>query len=221
MLKKQLLHFLKKFYKIILIILFFFSLIVFIIIYPFLFNKPEQTIINEYNSETSFFSSDGESSIENGFQGFLNNYERHEFVLTSFDIYEPSYSLVREYSDTLKDITLIKLRRNGFFSWDVVYSQTSNIKNYTFPQVLDLAKTHDLSKQNPDPENITVFKPPTPEEIQRRRESQDFEESQAGQDYVTELKVCYDTFLETEETEEDLNQQIECIITVEEKYKIK
>jgi len=146
--------------KFIKIIIFVLALIIitglFILIFPLLFEKPNKSIIDEFNSEKSFFSQDKNSRIDGGFNAVVRD-QNYSIVQTKFDFFKPQYAFIREskVSDFSK-VWLIQLERKNIIDW--------KISSFTLIQTkLDLNKTreivqkYDLSTNNPDPQNITVF----------------------------------------------------------------
>jgi len=139
-------------------IIFIMVAILSIIFYPFLFNLPIKVIVDEYNSDNSFFSIDGGSKLKDGFSFFKKYYKNYSIVLTNFDVINPKYSLVLESPNAsdLSYIQLITLERKDIISWKVKDVKAVTLKK-DYETSIAMASRYDLSTNNPDPENITIF----------------------------------------------------------------
>jgi hypothetical protein len=180
-----------------------------ILTYPFLFNIPEKTIINEFNSTNSIFSSDRDSKIIDGFNGIVRDL-KWKTTLTKFDIFKPKYSLLRQGSSgSYTQVWIITLNRNGLVDWKITEFSSVEV-NFNLDKSIEIAKKYDLSVENPDPENITVYKQPTTEEIQAQKKVRELGENP---DYIKDYKACEEKFPPA--TEEEYN----CKLDVEKKYK--
>ena len=114
-----------------------------------------------FDSDISIFSSDKKSKINNGFNGIVRDL-KWDIVLSKFDIINPKFSLLREgRSGDYTKIWLVTFTRKNIVSWEVVeYIQIET--NYNLDKSKSIAQKYDLSKENPDPANITVFAPLQP-----------------------------------------------------------
>jgi hypothetical protein len=139
-------------------ILLIFLLLMFI---PFNSHKLEYSVKKIFN-DTPVFSNSGNSIDDKRFERFTTSYDgkqnEWDIVLTSFNLSRPKVSLVINF-DTYVDVFVIELDRDTIISQEWKYkSYTSiDIKNRSFSEAVEIAKKYDLSKENPDPENIRVF----------------------------------------------------------------
>ncbi len=140
------------------------SLITFsVIIIPFQLGIPEKSLKNEYDNGL-VFSGFGKP-IPDGYN-YISSKKNHRLVLSKIDILKPIYTLVYSYTDeSVNDrfsIEIIQYERVSLINWKITGKLSGNIKNKPFSEAVALAQKYDLSKENPDPENITVFSPLQP-----------------------------------------------------------
>jgi hypothetical protein len=135
----------------------------------------ESFIVNEYDNGVSLNYYKRE--LKNGFEGNIDGeyYIEHEFVYTSRNPLKPVVNLVINNGEAGIDFETISLERSGLFGWSVsnYIRAKADDESYNFDEALEIAKTYDLSKENPDPENITVFESPSAEEIQERQRGEE------------------------------------------------
>jgi hypothetical protein len=191
---------------IIFLVLLVFSTILASLIIP-IYISPKDRIIKEINEGTAL-SGDGVERIKGGWDEYVTETGKKEIVLTSFNLFNPVYSMItqRRVGSPKINVQIIYLQRSGInkFNIDTTKVWFSTIKNTTFQEAIQIAKTHDLSKNNPDPENITVFEPPTEEEIQERRESEDIMDFKINNpEFGLKMQECLDRELGRRFTEED------------------
>ena len=88
--------------------------------------------------------------------------------MTKFDPINPTYSLVYKYSgdksttESAKSVRVFHLKRSGILNFTVSDQIRVDIFRKSFSEAVALAQKYDLSKENPDPQNITVFAPLQP-----------------------------------------------------------
>lgn len=100
---------------------------------------------------------------------YLEN-KNKEIIITRFDINSPVVSLVYLRYDERQNQGIIssraevyKFNRQGFLDWsNATHLVSVDIDNKPFKEAVTLAQKYDLSTENPDPENITVFTPLKP-----------------------------------------------------------
>jgi hypothetical protein len=203
--------------------IFIFLLIAFLLVYP-VFSEPEKIIIEETNSGVKL-SGDRVSIIQGGWEGFLDNGNRNELVLTKFDLINPEYTQIYSISENIIRFKVINLRRFGIYNFNIESYIFVSLDNKTFDEAVEIARNYDLTKENPDPENITVFEPPSPEEVERQQRVSDRNDNP---EYIEAFKSCYlDNPVDEIEnpTPEDLNRmemqinnQNDCLEKINEEF---
>jgi len=137
--------------------------ILIVIILPFQFGRAEKTLKNEYDRGLVF--SGFNKPVPDGYN-YISNKKNHSLVLSKIDIFKPTYTLVYSYADeNVNDrfnIEVIQYERINIIDWKINSRLSGTIKNKPFQEAVSLAQKYDLSKENPDPENITVFPPLKP-----------------------------------------------------------
>lgn len=202
MLKKYLkkIQFSKKNIAITSIILIIVSLIIFLLWLPFFTNQPEISIKKEFDSEKSLFSSTRDTKIIGGFNGMMREL-KWKIVQSKFDLMKPVYTLIREGTGgKYSSIWIIKLQRDGINSFKVDSYRNGDINNKPFSEAISIAQKYDLSTTNPDPDNITVYPPKTPEQIQQAKKNQE-QIKKNDQEYIDQ-KATIEDLLQNGEAEE-------------------
>jgi hypothetical protein len=150
------------------------ALIFAVLFYPFFFieaivrdgkNNSAQVSIN--NSKLANYA----EGVD--FDSFNDKfYKQYTFVNTSMNPFNPVITFVAEDKNVTDSISVevYSLRRSNVHNFDFESRYNADIKNKTFEEAVEIARRYDLSKENPDPDNITVFEPPTAEEIEARKQ---------------------------------------------------
>jgi len=144
-------------------------ILVFISVKAFEKSNIEKNIKSIFN-ETPEFSADYTSIKPEMFDNFVSN-NQWEIVQTKFDFLKPTYSIIIK-KDGWNDVYVFHLQRNDIFSakFNLINTAISvDISNKPFTEAISLAQKYDLSKENPDPQNIRVFEPPSKEQIDRAK----------------------------------------------------
>ena len=146
------------------IIIVIFLAIGIIFISPIFFNNPEKTIISEFDNSTLF--TNDKTKFKGGFSGFIkgNYYVKHTVVMSHFDINNPIFTLIVDNKDDVStDLFVFQFSRYSFTTMKIdSYIQASIKYTADFDKTVSIAQKYDLSKENPDPQNITVFTPLQP-----------------------------------------------------------
>lgn len=101
-------------------------------------------------------------------ENFFKDKLEYKIVTTKFDPINPTYSLVYKYSgdksttESAKSVRVFHLKRSRILNFTVSNQIRADIFIKSFQEAVDIAQKYDLSKENPDPENITVFSPIQP-----------------------------------------------------------
>jgi len=117
----------------------------------------EASVMDEFNAGI-LYRTDGKTSEET-FEKFIkipDKYVQHDFILLSWNPLETQVALVVEYKNNHSEIYINNLTRNGIFTWRVDSFQPVIVKNYSFEELIDVVKSHDIISENPDPENISI-----------------------------------------------------------------
>jgi predicted nucleic-acid-binding protein len=128
---------------------------------------------------------------------FYKNNPENKTVISKFDIISPVYSLLFNYSKEentdkyIIKIVIYKLKRVNIIEFKVDSLTTAESRNLSFSEAVSLASKYDLSQTNPDPQNITVFEPPTQTETDSVKKTQDV---YSNPDYIARNKVCQDKY---------------------------
>jgi len=173
--------FFKKHSKIIICLIF--VLLVFAFVFLPVYTQPYYAIVHEIDHGV-ILSGDRINNIKGGWKSITLVDGRKEAVLSTFDITKPVYTLVTQHDLASNNISfqVIELDRVGIIDFKVVTYTDGFSDKYTFEEMIDIAKKHNLSKDNPDLNNITVRQPPTQEEIEKKRKVQ--QQNQAAADAV-------------------------------------
>jgi hypothetical protein len=124
------------------------------------YTTPKANIIDEINDGVKL-SGNGNTKIVGGWNGYFKDNQNAEIVISSFNVIHPVYSLVYTFTEKSTYIQIISLTRKNVFDFKVDDYIIVEVKK-PFKEAVSLAQKYDLSKENPDPENITVFPPLKP-----------------------------------------------------------
>jgi hypothetical protein len=114
----------------------------------------------------------------------------YKFVITDSNLLKPVVTLIEKSKNSSLYTSIYKLERN-FTNVEVYEKIQVNIQNKSFQEAIELAKKYDLSKENPDPENIIVQTPPTKEEVQKQKDKDKLiTDQQNNKEYIEELNKC-------------------------------
>lgn len=113
---------------------------------------------------------------------FIKN-RGYKVVMSKFDLANPIYTIIFElgspddqsYKAYSSDV--FELKRKNLFSFEIKEVRLVSTKNLTFDQIIEYAKKGDISKNNPDPKNITVYPPKTPEQIQSTKKANEINQN--------------------------------------------
>ena len=153
---------LKKYRILLIVVLLLLIVTLGIMFYPFVIKSNDQ-IIDNY-----FLSSENDKGSLVAVNYFKNKPAENTLIITKFDLINPTYSLVYNYSKSslsnydIYSVYVFHLKRTGILSYSVSDKINVTIKNKPFSEAVALAQKYDLSKENPDPQNITVFVPLQP-----------------------------------------------------------
>jgi hypothetical protein len=147
--------------------------------------------------------------MKEGLSFYSKNGLSSEIVMSKFDLFHPIYAFVYTLSEKSTYVQVIHLDRTGVLNFDIKDYVLVEVKK-PFQEAVTLAQKYDLSKENPDPANITVYKQPNTEEIQAQKKVRELGENP---DYIKDYKACEEKFPPA--TEEEYN----CKLDVEKKYK--
>ena len=209
----------KKIIIIITTLLVFISLILGLIYLPFINFEYTKKDIKNWISQgketqktgrkiTEYKNGDNFDSIYNLF------YNKVEFVITKNNPINPTISVVKGEKTTARIfVDIYEMKRTGITSYDLIEQYGAIITNKTFPEAIAIAQKYDLSKENPDPENIRVQTPPTKAEVEdskkraeeRKREGEISDEKDYWNTYIkpsnsenkTEKKEFIEKYLKT------------------------
>ena len=176
--------------NIIIIILVFILIITGIAFYPLI--NVDKFIINQEN--TSFIVKSNGQEIkftqkDDSFEKFTADfYSQYKFVNTKLDPFNPVISLVKEDKINNKNIQIViyTLKRIGINNFDIDKYVVANLYTKPFPEAIAIAQKYDLSKENPDPENIRVQTPPTKAEVETKKKRQAISDTPEFQKYDME-----------------------------------
>ena len=142
------------------VISFIFLAILIVIILPFQFGSPEKALKNEYDNGIIF--SGFNKPIPDGYS-YISSKKNHNLILSKLDIFKPIYTLVYSYADESVNnrfnVEIIQYERINVINWKITSRLSGTIKNKSFQEAVSIAQKYNLSKENPDPANITVFAP--------------------------------------------------------------
>jgi hypothetical protein len=130
----------------------FFIMLTLIAFVP-VFIQGKGAIISEFDNGTKL-SGDGKSRVSGGWAGFTERNEEVEIVVTNNHILQPTLSIIAD-----ETVLIVNLDRDSVVDFDVIDYQLVTTNDLSFEQLVNLAQRYDLSKENPDPENITIFEP--------------------------------------------------------------
>ena len=100
---------------------------------------------------------------------------KFEVVITNLNPFNPVLTYVQDSKKDDKNITydILYLKRNlTNFSFEIESRIISKSKNKSFQEAVEIARKYDLTKENPDPANITVYPAPTKEEVEREKKNE-------------------------------------------------
>lgn len=167
-----------------------------------------ESLVKEQYDSNSKLTNNG-NPILGGFDAYEKIFRDYKIVITSYNPINPIFSIVFNFdSDNNKsDIGIFKFIRTGDFNFEEAEYININVSNKSFQEAVALAQKYDLSKENPDPANITVYKQPTAEEIKSVKKS---DEVNQNPEYRAERDKC--SIIKTSPENED------CIIAARKKY---
>ena len=125
-------------------------------------SKISENVVNYFANQT------GNRGAKLGPE-YLEN-KTKQVLITKYDVNHPQVSLVYLRYDDRQNGGIISsrvehysLNRQGFLDWsDVTHLLSVDVDNKPFSEAVAIAQKYDLSKENPDPANITVFAPLKP-----------------------------------------------------------
>jgi len=144
--------------------------------YPIYFgNIGEQSLIDEYNSETSLFTGSRSLPIKDGWKGVKEISPKYKVFLTDANLFDPKFTYITDDGGDENGFMILSLKRDNLFigNYSMVDFRAGNISNKPFTEAVSIAQKYDLSKENPDPQNIRVFEPPSKEQIDRAKAQAD------------------------------------------------
>jgi hypothetical protein len=153
----------KKYYFIALILIFILIVIVALMLRPFRSKLIEESVIHAFN-ETPAFAADNQTIDPNRFQSFITDLNGDEvpwkITVSDFNLANPKFTLVIDF-DTFANVYVLEFRRGSIFEqrWEYVDHTSATARQLDFEDVIKIARKYDLTKENPDPENITIFEP--------------------------------------------------------------
>lgn len=192
-----------------------------LIILVFLVYWPKTTIISTtFNKEFSYVENENsftadQSSIQ--IDKISPNKIVNEDYFSNLNPLKSKYKVLFNYYeiDGLKRVRYaeVNLDRVNIFSteWNILKVTEARIENKTFSEAIAIASKYDLSTTNPDPEHITVYTPPTPQEIQKNKKSREINENP---EYQKEREECIEAARPT--LDEQMGQ--DCIDLLDQKY---
>ena len=101
-------------------------------------------------------------------------YKESTVVITDYNPIKPVITFVQDAkSEQRQDINIYHLQRNiqNQNNYDIISFQTAKSFKYSFNDILTIVKQTDLTKTNPNKDDIVVFPVPTKEEVQRQKDS--------------------------------------------------
>jgi len=105
---------------------------------------PKNSIIEEANNGTRI-SDSRYDKIPGGWDTLVKN-SRSEVVQSKFDLFNPIYSIVQQGNgDKYVVVAVIQMKRNGVFAFQVVDYSTVFFFKKDFNEVLEMAKSKDLT----------------------------------------------------------------------------
>jgi|GEM_PF-3171208 hypothetical protein len=91
----------------------------------------------------------------------------NEFIITKRKL-----TFLYNAKDGFVSFAVYYFERNSIFTWQIKNIEKGYFNNTSYEKAVAIAQKYDLSKENPDPENITVYKQPTQEEIDSTKKAQ-------------------------------------------------
>jgi hypothetical protein len=169
-------------------VLFSILLVIYFLYYPLYFgNIGEKNLAKEYNSETSIFSYDQNSPIIDGWEGVKQRNPNYEVVLTNNNPFSPIFSYVTDNGYS-RGVGHLYLKRKSTFSMEFeLVNYIAYRTEKPFDEAIEIARNYDLTKENPDPQNIKVIEPPTAEEIEARKQRDKEQEEFLNSDFYKEF----------------------------------
>jgi hypothetical protein len=121
---------------------------------------PESIIIDEINSGVKL-SGDKKNPITGGWDGYVTETGSKEIVMSRFDVSNPVYTLVTKFSNESPSVSfqVIQLSRTNLVDFEILDYTIASHPDKPFQEAVEIARKYDLTKENPDPENITIFEP--------------------------------------------------------------
>jgi hypothetical protein len=142
---------------------------------PFLnFENTKNIIINWISSgKETKLTGRKITNYQNGdtfYSVYKDFYSKYDFVTTEYNPFNPIITAIKEnISSKDLSIDIYKMQRINLMDFDLYEQRGATIKNKSFEEAVEIAKKYDLSKENPDPTNITVYPAPTKEEVERSK----------------------------------------------------
>ncbi len=111
---------------------------------------------NSVRAVNDYYSTNDQRRVEDTYKEFIEEEPQSKIVMTNFDLFRPTFSLVQESTRNNEQIFVetFYLKRKSPISFDVTKSFRNIVSNKDFDEAVKLAKKQDLHLDNPD-ENQT------------------------------------------------------------------
>jgi len=158
----------------------------------------------EYNTNP-IFSNNKLEPIKGGFDSVSKNSIGQYLVLTKFDIFNPTYSLVIDnpendyFGEGYKEIRYIELKRNGIDTFILTNEKYSEIRKLSLAETLAIASKYDITTDFPGKEkySITNYPPLSQEEINTNKAKLEAanKATQTNKEYKEYVQTTYSSLL--------------------------
>ena len=106
-------------------------------------------------------------------QYYKEFYSNLDYITSNYNPINPVVTFVGESKESKNSLysTLFILEKNNF-DFEIKSQQQIIFQNKSFQEAVEIARKYDLTKENPDPANITVYPAPTKEEVEREKKNE-------------------------------------------------
>ena len=159
--------------------------------------NAKNAIVNETNNGEKL-SGSRSTKIIGGWNDYYSNEGKNEVIYKNFNPKNPVlYQVYARKNTTSTDLKMITLNRINLFDFEVQEYTYLSIEK-PFPEAVAIAQKYDLSKENPDPENIKVQTPPSKAEVE---DSKKRAEERKKEDKISEEKDYWNTYIKPSNSE--------------------
>jgi len=142
-----------------------------LIIYPVVDTDTRfKEIKSIYDNDTFYMG--GKCGFKGGYKSFIQYSDRQLLELDEFNIINPTYAIIQDIDSSedtgnqmMQELSFIQFQRTGITSFKPIEEYGASVRNKTLAETIEIIKKYNLLKENPDPKNITVVPPKSPEEL--------------------------------------------------------